>query len=616
MDDKARATAQSEARQRLRRTGGRGRRRSRRSVREQALFLFFLLLFAVASMWLDRGSEARYAGLVEPVGSGWTATDGSTVDLAALPTGSHDLAKDITRLVSTDRSLCFKSVDTVFDVYADGRLIYSYRPEFARRLGASYGMYVHTIAIPGGTHTLGLRIDPVFPTTPAALDDVSIEDGGQYMTTLFRGNLLAFGYSTLIVIVGLVFLSVAIFWRLVANSSGLDFLSLGMLFILIGIVGLNDTLLLQVLTRHPAFVRVISYVCLMLLPYPAIAFFASATGRGYSRLATASLVVCLANFGFQVFMTHRGISDYFYLVSVSHVIILLSFVVCAYMLVRAIREKAISEELIRCLLIGLSAVVVGGVVDVLLYHSSQSFGSTSCSRIGVMIFAVLISLFLVREQNRSIKLKQQEDSVFVNELTTAFARLIDMKDRYTNGHSFRVAQYTAMLARELGCDDDTVEKYYRIALLHDVGKIAIPREVLNKPGALTDEEFEQIKSHTTKGYDALKDISVMPELATGAQSHHERPDGRGYPSHLKGSEIPRVAQIIAVADAFDAMYSNRPYRSRMNFEVVVSIIRGASGTQLTPDVVDAFLRLVARGEFRARDDDGGGCTTEIDNAGR
>ena len=188
-----------------------------------------------------------------------------------------------------------------------------------------------------------------------------------------------------------------------------------------------------------------------------------------------------------------------------------------------------------------------------------------------------------------------------------------MKDKYTNGHSNRVAKYTAMLAKELGCDDETIERYYRIALLHDIGKIGVPSEVLNKNGKLTDEEFEIIKSHSSKGYEALKDISIMPELATGAGAHHERPDGKGYPNHLSGDEIPRVAQIIAVADCFDAMYSNRPYRKRMNFEKAVSIIKDVSGTQLTPDVVDAFLRLVDKGEFRAPDDHGGGTTESIDN---
>ena len=221
--------------------------------------------------------------------------------------------------------------------------------------------------------------------------------------------------------------------------------------------------------------------------------------------------------------------------------------------------------------------------------------------------------FYVRRKTRALEKKNQETMAFVGGITEAFAKVIDMKDRYTNGHSSRVAKYTAMLAKELGYDDETVEKYYRIALLHDIGKIGVPPEVLNKPGKLTDEEFEIIKSHTIKGYEALKEITIMPELAIGAEAHHERPDGRGYPNHLKGDEIPRVAQIIAVADCFDAMYSNRPYRSRMNFDKVVSIIKEVSGTQLTPDVVDAFLRLVDKGELRDPDDHGGGSVEEVDN---
>ncbi len=105
----------------------------------------------------------------------------------------------------------------------------------------------------------------------------------------------------------------------------------------------------------------------------------------------------------------------------------------------------------------------------------------------------------------------------------------------------------------------------------------------------------------------------MPELAVGAGAHHERPDGKGYPHGINGDDIPRVAQIIAVADTFDAMYSDRPYRKRMNFDKAVSIVREVRGTQLMEDVVDAFLRLVEKGEFRADDDKGGGSTDDIDN---
>ena len=235
-----------------------------------------------------------------------------------------------------------------------------------------------------------------------------------------------------------------------------------------------------------------------------------------------------------------------------------------------------------------------------------------CIIIGLAIIAVIVTTY-VGYKTKAFLEKERENKIIIRDMCEAFAKTIDAKDNYTNGHSKRVAYYTTMLTRELGYDEDTIEKYHNIALLHDIGKIGVPMEVLNKPGKLTDEEFAIIKSHTTIGYNVLKDISIMPELATGAGLHHERPDGKGYPNGLSGDEIPRVAQIIAVADTFDAMYSNRPYRKRMNFEKVCSIISEVSGTQLESDVVDAFMRLVEKGEFRAPNDNGGGSMEDINN---
>lgn len=250
-----------------------------------------------------------------------------------------------------------------------------------------------------------------------------------------------------------------------------------------------------------------------------------------------------------------------------------------------IKEKAIYEKVwFRVLCVIASLLLIGGLVALYIRHRIKSF-----------------------------RKKEQEDKAFIREMIEAFAKTIDMKDKYTKGHSSRVAEYTAMLTKELGYDENTIEKYYNIALLHDIGKIGTPPEVLNKPGKLTDQEFNIIKAHSALGYNVLKDISIMPELAIGAGAHHERPDGKGYPKGLKGDEIPRVAQIIAVADTFDAMYSDRPYRKRMNFDKAVSIMKEVSGTQLTSDVVEAFLRLVERGNFRDPEDSGGGTTEDIDN---
>ena len=206
-------------------------------------------------------------------------------------------------------------------------------------------------------------------------------------------------------------------------------------------------------------------------------------------------------------------------------------------------------------------------------------------------------LFVIKMRTEKLLKKQRENQRLINEMTRVFARCIDMKDAYTRGHSTRVAIYSAMIAKKLGKNQEEIEKIFNIALLHDIGKISIPDNILNKPGRLDDEEFKVMKSHSQNGYDVLKDITIAPEISLGAGCHHEKYDGSGYPRHLKGDEIPEVAQIIAVADAFDAMYSTRPYRNQMPLDSVVAEIKRCSGAQFNPKMVDAFLSLVDTGVF-------------------
>ncbi len=218
----------------------------------------------------------------------------------------------------------------------------------------------------------------------------------------------------------------------------------------------------------------------------------------------------------------------------------------------------------------------------------------------LMIVAALAAVALVfilyyGKKTRKLLEKQKQNKEMINDLTTAFAKCIDSKDAYTNGHSFRVAKYASLLAEKLGKSKEEVEEVYNIALLHDIGKISIPDSILNKPGRLDDSEYAVMKQHPQRGFDILKDINIAPQLALGAGYHHEKYDGSGYPAGLKGDEIPEVAQIIAVADTFDAMYSTRPYRRKMQLSDVAAEIRKSAGTQLNPRVVEAFEQLLEEG---------------------
>lgn len=204
---------------------------------------------------------------------------------------------------------------------------------------------------------------------------------------------------------------------------------------------------------------------------------------------------------------------------------------------------------------------------------------------------------------KEVKAQTVKVENFSRQLISALAKTIDAKDQYTNGHSERVAKYARMLAGRMGKDEQEQEKIYNIGMLHDIGKIGISGEIINKTTKLTDEEYEIIKTHPLIGAGILENISEIPEIATGARWHHERYDGKGYPDGLKGKDLPEIARIIGVADAYDAMASNRSYRKVLPQEVVRSEIEKGKGTQFDPEIADLMLKLIDEDtEYRLRED--------------
>ncbi len=188
--------------------------------------------------------------------------------------------------------------------------------------------------------------------------------------------------------------------------------------------------------------------------------------------------------------------------------------------------------------------------------------------------------------------QQKHDQKLLREVIEAFAGVIDAKDKYTQGHSTRVAEYSERIARLSGKSEEECREIYYTALLHDVGKVGIPIGIINKDGRLTDEEYKLIRQHSGKGNDILSSIKEFPYLSIGAHYHHERYDGKGYPEKLKGDDIPEIARIIAVADAYDAMTSNRSYRNAIPQDLVREEIVKGSGTQFDPKFAKAMQHLI------------------------
>ncbi|NOR15207.1 MAG: response regulator, partial [Candidatus Aminicenantes bacterium] len=197
--------------------------------------------------------------------------------------------------------------------------------------------------------------------------------------------------------------------------------------------------------------------------------------------------------------------------------------------------------------------------------------------------------------NRNLKMRTsdlvaQQRSLYLSTVKS-LASAIDAKDEYTRHHSTRVTEYSLKIARSMGFSESELEDLELAGLLHDVGKIAVPESILNKPGRLTDEEFASIKEHPVRGENILKPVIELKDISKVVRAHHEKYDGNGYPDGLKGREIPLGARIMSIADAYDSITSERPYRKASSHRRAVKEIISCSGTQFDPEVVEHFLEV-------------------------
>lgn len=263
-------------------------------------------------------------------------------------------------------------------------------------------------------------------------------------------------------------------------------------------------------------------------------------------------------------------------------------------------RKRLNPGFVSALILSIALPAAVSVVQIFFY-------GLSLTNITLVFVVIVFYIYALIELNRSLDLArkreiefykeaQKKEAAMFRETTEALANAIDAKDKYTHGHSTRVAMISRMIAKEAGLSDTECDQVYFAALLHDVGKIGIHDNIINKTGKLTDEEFEEIKQHPILGYQILSSIRQSPSLGTGAHYHHERYDGKGYPDGLSGKDIPDIARIIAVADAYDAMTSSRSYRDSLPMHKVREELEEGKGKQFDPEYAEIMLRFINGGD--------------------
>ena len=213
--------------------------------------------------------------------------------------------------------------------------------------------------------------------------------------------------------------------------------------------------------------------------------------------------------------------------------------------------------------------------------------------VSIGIWGIILFFFPLILARRSFELYTKMRKVYLDTIR-ALAAAIDAKDPYTKGHSERVAETSVALAQELNLSDRDIEDIEYTALLHDIGKIGIADNILGKDSSLTNKEFDKIKEHTIMGANIIEPVDFLKNSYKAIYHHHERYNGKGYPDGIKGEEIPILARIIAVADAYDAMSSDRPYRKKLNKDKILKELKGQSGKQFDPKVVKALFSVLDR----------------------
>lgn len=208
------------------------------------------------------------------------------------------------------------------------------------------------------------------------------------------------------------------------------------------------------------------------------------------------------------------------------------------------------------------------------------------------------TLLRLVDENSTLKMEQKK---ICEMAARTILHALDCKDHYTFGHSMRVAYFSLTLGKEIGLSDEELYDLELAALFHDIGKIGVPDAVLLKPSRLTEEEFQQMKSHPEKSFEILEGFTHFDKVAKWAKHHHERWDGRGYPDGLKEEEIPLYSRIILIADTFDAMTSSRPYRKGLEYSVAYAELEEFAGSQFDPDLAIAFIKAMKREEAKNED---------------
>ena len=506
--------------------------------------------------------------------------------------------------------LSFYSLKQDMRVYVEDELRTVYSTEDTRIFGNSSPRYYVFVDISEADSGKTLRVELVSESIHAGkIKPIYYGDKASIWRHYMEGNVFSLCITAFVWIISAIVIIACSVARLYIKKD-LSILYFGWSMFLLSNWLIAQSDIRQLLFKNISVVGDVAMACSTLFLMPLAMYFNVLFGKRYEkeclRFEALVLVNCLVANG----LVLSSLTDSSVVVPMTFVLLGIGCVTLVRALYKEWKTGYIKNY--KTVLVGFLFLIAVGVIQAITYFFNDVSYVGGIVSVGVLLTLLcaiadwINKWFLMGKERRRLSLEVDEKNLKVEKLSyqamETLAHTIDAKDNYTSGHSTRVAKYAREIAKRMGKDEKTQNSIYFMGLLHDIGKIGIKDDIINKPGRLTEEEFFNIKRHSTIGYDILRDMSEVSDIEKSARWHHERYDGTGYPDGLKGEEIPEYARIICVADAYDAMTSKRSYRDSMPQAKVRDEITRGRGTQFDPKIADVILTIIDEDkDFRLRE---------------
>lgn len=580
------------------------------------ILMFIVFFWFIATQLLGNSEQSSGISQADYVYQGqilWEKPDGSSEPITV--PGKYDVAENETMVLTLqlpetyrEQNLMIRSSLQDIRFYVDGKLRIEYDTSDTRIVGknsASQYVFCPTSAADAGKE---VRIELTTHTGKYAgvVNEIYCGDKSELWEYIFEKYGITMIIAFFLLFAGAVTVIFSIALGIVYHLK-FDMEYLGWCILLAAAWMLGESKLRQLLVPNASALSQLCFLMIMLGPLPIIYYIDSIQDKRHWKLLRWMEYVAILDFVVCCILHLTGMADFIQTLPVSQgilaaILILVTGTVCYDLYHGYIRKN-------RYILVGLFIAVASVVVESLAVYFVVSISGIFIG-IGMLVlfFANLVrtisqvrDLERTRQQQEIRKRRKQMETMSLQMIQT-LVTTIEAKDEYTRGHSHRVAEYSALIAKELGWKQKDIFHLRNAAHLHDIGNIGIPDAILNKPARLTDEEYAVIKEHTIIGAEILKNITLVKHVVEVARSHHECYDGTGYPDGRKGEEIPIEARIIAVADSYDAMRSRRIYRNMLKPEAIYEQFQKNRGIQFDPEITDTFLRLLDEGRLVIEDE--------------